>query len=218
MDEISGNTGTPGEKFFTKISCGAGSWGAAGSGEGSIVRQRDHELEILAGPRFDETFRHLPVRRAVGVLGGRESAAEWQETRLRHLVEAAELRERFGMIVDPEIEAPVGLRSLDAERRRLLARLSPPAASPASMAASSRSTNGRSGLDAKASQVRSTTSGPASMLPATDIPGTTRWPAQPTQPEPVNAAVRPWRSMRCSWRISIPGSDLTSMSRTVSAS
>ena len=96
---------------------------ASGSGEASIVRQRDHELEVLAGSRFDETLRHLPVRRAIGVLGGRKGPAEGQEARLGHLVEAAELRERFGMVVDPQIEAPVRLRSLDAECRRLLAPL-----------------------------------------------------------------------------------------------
>ena len=51
-----------------------------------------------------------------------------------------------------------------------------------------------------------TVGSPASMLPATLMPGAATLPHQVTQFWPVQAAVRPWRSTACTWRMPRPAS------------
>ena len=68
---------------------------------------------------------HGTVVHPGGVGPARQEGEEGLEDLLAHLVEAAELDERLGVIVDPKIEAGVGLRRVDAEGGRLLAALVP---------------------------------------------------------------------------------------------
>ena len=63
------------------------------------------------------------------------------------------------------------------------------------MAAIRRSTTGKPALAFQAARVSATTSGPASMLPATETPGSVRCPHQSMQRAPVWAAVPPAASM-----------------------
>ena len=88
-------------------------------------------------------------------------------------------------------------------RRRLLPRLSPPMPWPASSAASRRSGSASSPClpwhRTMASNVASTTAGPASILPATDMWTPVRSPHQATHWRSVQAAARPCRSAACTW-------------------
>jgi hypothetical protein len=76
-----------------------------------------------------------------------------------------------------------------------LPRLSPPAASPARMAASRRRGKGRLLLAIQVFAVSSSTSAPASMLPAMEKPLPAICPHQATQSRPVCAAIAPLASM-----------------------
>jgi hypothetical protein len=89
------------------------------------------------------------------------------------------------VVVDAEVEARVVLVAVDAQRRACLPRLSPPARSPASIAAINRSASGRLAPAAYAATVASSTSVPTSMLPATLKSSNARWPHASMQCLPV---------------------------------
>src|SRR6516164_6511300 len=96
-------------------------------------------------------------------------------------------------------------------------RLSPPAASPALIAAISRRGNESVAFRSYAAAVSSITLAPASMLPATEILSPARCPHQPMQPFPVCAAMRPCESITCTCRCSRPTSAAVTAATTSSA-
>src|SRR5499433_1106106 len=85
-------------------------------------------------------------------------------------------------------------------------RLSPPAASPARIAAISRRGKASTALRSYAAAVSSMTLAPASMLPATEELSPARCPHQSMQAFPVCAAMRPCESITCTCRCSRPAS------------
>ena len=94
-----------------------------------------------------------------------------------------------------------------------LPRLSPPTASPASIAPINRSARSPWAM-ANPSRVACTTCGPASMLPATEIFTPRTIPAQLTQFSPVCWAIYPCASRIWHCRWSKPGSPRSRSSRT----
>ncbi|MCH8894947.1 MAG: mechanosensitive ion channel [Proteobacteria bacterium] len=106
--------GGPGPNGAGAETCGRG---PSNLRNGRIQRQR------LAGVALDDFFDDRAVGDAVGPLGRGEGAAEGDEAFLRHPVEPPQLDERLGVVVDPHVQAGIGLRPLDHQGRRLLAPL-----------------------------------------------------------------------------------------------
>ena len=96
-----------------------------------------------------------------------------------------------------------------------LPRLSPPAASPASSAASRCSASDPRAAS-NAASVRATTAGPASMLPATETSSPRTEPHQLTHASPVCAAIRPPASRMWICRCARPASAASSAATTES--
>src|SRR5436305_4746484 len=95
-----------------------------------------------------------------------------------------------------------------------LPRLSPPAASPAAIAATRRSASGSAEFARYASAVAWITCGPASMLPATLQPSPRRWPHHSMHASPVCAAPGPLAAITWSWRCARPASAAASVATT----
>ena len=114
-----------------------------------------------------------------GLRAARHLAAEVHPALARHLLQPRQLGQRIGVIVDAQVvERDSPRSSWISSAADCLPRLSPPAASPACIAAISRRANGSWPFGSRRrGSVSARTAGPASMLPATEKVGAHLVPA-----------------------------------------
>jgi hypothetical protein len=173
-----------------------------GQAKGKRREGRQAQARFTARPAWKAAMRASISSRSVrpaGVVPARQAGDEGLEAVEAHLVEAAQLGDRLGMVVDAEVELAPVLVALDHERGGLLAALVAARRSPAARAASSRSASGRPGRHGRRRRW------PRHLRPGKHVAGDAEvvveeMAAPFDAASPVKATGLPRAGRMCSWR------------------